>query len=125
MLAHLRRCRTLAQRSRNTTLEADVCRRLSSVYAEIAAAAGDSSADGGGGGEGNGGDGGGGRDRNREGEERRDGEGGLPGTQEGEDGNDGNSREGRPETASLPQLEVCRSFDCLSVCVRVMDGNVS
>lgn len=38
-LRHLRRCRSLAQRGRNAALEADVCRRLSSVYAEIAAAA--------------------------------------------------------------------------------------
>lgn len=35
-LVHLRRCRALSQRGRNAALEADVCRRLSAVYAEIA-----------------------------------------------------------------------------------------
>lgn len=54
-LVHLRRCRSLAGRGRNAALEADVCRRLSSVYAEIAAAAvaaagSPPSSDGGGGG---------------------------------------------------------------------------
>ena len=38
-LRHLRRCRALAQRGRNAALEADACRRLSSVYTEIAASA--------------------------------------------------------------------------------------
>lgn len=35
-LRHLRRCRALAQTGRNAALEADTCRRLSTVYAEIA-----------------------------------------------------------------------------------------
>lgn len=38
-LRHLRRCRGLAQRGQSTALEVDTCRRLSAVYAEIAAAA--------------------------------------------------------------------------------------
>lgn len=40
-LHHLRRCRSLAQRGHSPALEADACRRLSSVYAEIAGAASD------------------------------------------------------------------------------------
>ncbi|CAM9639056.1 unnamed protein product, partial [Scytosiphon promiscuus] len=88
VLAHLRRCRTLAQRSRNTALEADVCRRLSSVYAEIAAAVGDSAADG------SGGDGGEDSGGNRGGSGSGDGGGGLlPGTEEREEGGDGHRRE--------------------------------
>lgn len=35
-LGHLRRYRAIAQRARNAALEADACRRLSSMYAEIA-----------------------------------------------------------------------------------------
>ncbi|CAM9180565.1 unnamed protein product, partial [Laminaria digitata] len=38
-LRHLRRCWNLAQRGRNSALEVDTCRRLCTVYSEIAAAA--------------------------------------------------------------------------------------
>ena len=37
-LRHLRRCWNLAQTGRNTALEVDTCRRLCTVYSEIAAA---------------------------------------------------------------------------------------
>lgn len=110
VLVHLRRCRALAQRSRNTALAADACRRLSSVYAEIAAAAGGTSAYGGvGGGDGDGGDGGGGRGRERGGRGRGGGGGALPQAEEGEKDGDGGIRKGHPETAPLPQIEVGRS----------------
>lgn len=35
-LRHLRRCRALAQRGRSSALEVDTCRRLSTIYSEIA-----------------------------------------------------------------------------------------
>ncbi len=88
-LTHLRRCRALAQKGRNAALDADACRRLSSVYAEIAAANG-----GGGGGVG------------RDGPvERESGEGGSEGepTEMGDGGAD--PLEDRSENG-LPEAEV-------------------
>ncbi|CAM9618712.1 unnamed protein product, partial [Ectocarpus fasciculatus] len=77
-LAHLRRCRALAQRSRNSALEADACRRLSSVYAEIAGQSG-----GGGGGNDVGGGGGGeSSERQKDGDDGDGSADGGNGTQE-------------------------------------------
>lgn len=89
-LAHLRRCRALAQRSRNSALEADACRRLSSVYAEIAGQSG-------GGGGGNHGGGGGGRTPERE-NDRDAGDGGA-------DGGSGTQERNRSDSGS-PEPEV-------------------
>ncbi|CAM9220515.1 unnamed protein product, partial [Ectocarpus sp. 13 AM-2016] len=93
-LAHLRRCRALAQRSRNSALEADACRRLSSVYAEIAGQSG-------GGGRGN--DGGGGGDGSPEREkDGDDGDGGA-------DGGGGTQEERNRSDSGSPEPEA--SFD--------------
>ncbi|CAM9168504.1 unnamed protein product, partial [Ectocarpus sp. 6 AP-2014] len=91
-LAHLRRCRALAQRSRNPALEADACRRLSSVYAEIAGQSG-----GGGGGIDGGGRGGGSPEREKGGDH---GDGGA-------DSGGGTQERNRSDSASPePEIEI-------------------
>ncbi|CAN0334736.1 unnamed protein product, partial [Ectocarpus sp. 12 AP-2014] len=87
-LAHLRRCRALAQRSRNSALEADACRRLSSVYAEIAGQSG-----GGGRGNDGGGRGGGSPEREKDGDDGDGGADGGGGTQEERNRSDSGSPE--------------------------------
>ena len=105
-LVHLRRCRALSQRGRNAALEADVCRRLSSVYAEIA----DTSEHGRGGGGGGGGDAG--PVEEGGGAEAGVGDGGVSGA--GDD-----PYEDHSETAP-PEAEVCDKVRMYGVCMYVV-----
>lgn len=105
-LVHLRRCRALLQRGRNAALEADVCRRLSSVYAEIAdtAECGD--------------DGGGGGGSEAVAEEGGGATAGDVGAQEAEDIlAEGNSSETVPSEAEVCCVYVLRTGDCEGDCV--------